>query len=733
MTLGKSNPTVNRTLQDLEQKQQAKPLPLPLNLSITKNQNPFQKSRSVTLGKLNLILPQFNTNHKEKDGTTNPVSLANETPAKDMLEDLLNNLSPTKSTFGGFHEEKIGDYMIEKTIGEGSFGKVKLAKHILTNQYVAIKCLEKNNIETNLGTSERVLREIFLLSHLNHPNINKLLEVIDQKSKINLVMEYESGGELFDFLIKHKKLDENISRKFFRQLLSAVQYCHAHGVVHRDLKPENILLDSKGNIKIIDFGFANLMREDNLLQTFCGSAAYAAPEMLSGKKYSGKKADAWSFGIILFVLVTGTLPFDDKNMSKMYLAIMTGKFKLPDNISTECKELISKILKVKPEERLSLQEISEHEWTNDKGRYPPIHMCNVQVPTTPHPDSQEHFIEPCICCNDEIDEKTEREIHEKLLDYGFSLNQIKESIQSDYPSPILASYHIIKRYYNLEDRKMEKIGLVLENFEEYFDEELIKKKKLLCEKERKDIEEIKVKEEKEKSVNQRKAINEVDEEDHEFPFKQKNDYAKFIPRNSANKPITNGTTSKIYSDVKPENKNYILTSESSKTENNSEKKMSNIKSNLKNMYLEKLENNKNAKCDDIKIEFKKLSNLKFIELFMIIHQNLQNFGFEITNKSGELEESDLDKVFECKGIFKDYEEETKNTKKFIPKSVLKKLNSTEVVNLMLLNSLCEEITFRFEFKKLEKTEILIIFTLKMGLTALEIFETLCEKFCLNIV
>ncbi|RKO85448.1 kinase-like domain-containing protein, partial [Blyttiomyces helicus] len=229
---------------------------------------------------------------------------------------------------------------------------------------VAIKILEKSAIRKTSGTAERVLREILVLAHLSHPNISRLLQVVDGASAIFLILEYEAGGELFDYIIKEKKVGEDIARRFFRQMVAAVQYCHSRGVVHRDLKPENLLMDDQGNIKIIDYGFANVMREGSLLDTFCGSAAYAAPEMISGKKYAGGEVDIWSLGIILFVLVAGHLPFDDRNMSRMFAAIMMGKFKFPDEMSTECKDLISQILKVNPKERATLVAIRDHPWMN---------------------------------------------------------------------------------------------------------------------------------------------------------------------------------------------------------------------------------------------------------------------------------------------------------------------------------------------------------------------------------
>ncbi|KAJ3008209.1 UNVERIFIED_CONTAM: hypothetical protein HDU68_003188, partial [Siphonaria sp. JEL0065] len=174
-------------------------------------------------------------------------------------------------------EAVLGDYLLQKTIGEGCFSKVKMAIHFPSGHKVAIKCMDKNLMKAEIGTSERTLREILVLSHLFHPNITRLLEVVDTKDYLYLILEYEEGGELFDYIIAKTVLPEQEARAMFRQLLSAIQYCHINGIVHRDLKPENILLDKNGSMKLIDFGFSNVVREGDQMDTFCGSPSYAAP------------------------------------------------------------------------------------------------------------------------------------------------------------------------------------------------------------------------------------------------------------------------------------------------------------------------------------------------------------------------------------------------------------------------------------------------------------------------
>nr|XP_048333706.1 CBL-interacting serine/threonine-protein kinase 21 isoform X2 [Ziziphus jujuba var. spinosa] len=211
----------------------------------------------------------------------------------------------------------IGKYRLGRTIGEGTFAKVKLAVDTTNGQYVAIKIIDKHMVmESNLRS--QVQREIRTMKLLHHPNIVRITEVIGTKTKIYIVMEYVSGGQLSDKLSYAKSLSEAEARKVFQQLIDAVDYCHNKGVYHRDLKPENLLLDSKGNVKVSDFGLSALHKPGNLLSTACGSPSYVAPELLLSKGYDGAAADIWSCGVILFELLSGYLPFDDRNLINLY-------------------------------------------------------------------------------------------------------------------------------------------------------------------------------------------------------------------------------------------------------------------------------------------------------------------------------------------------------------------------------------------------------------------------------
>ena len=207
--------------------------------------------------------------------------------------------------------------ILGKTIGEGTFGKVKLGTHILTGDKIAVKILEKERI-TDVADVERVSREIHILKLIRHPNIIQLYEIIETPKQLYLIMEYANGGELFDYIVKKTRVDEYESCNYFQQIISGIDYIHKLNIVHRDMKPENLLLDHKNKIKIVDFGLSNTFKDDEMLKTAWGSPCYAAPEMIAGKSYIGQKADIWSWGVILYALVWGFLPFEDQNTSNLY-------------------------------------------------------------------------------------------------------------------------------------------------------------------------------------------------------------------------------------------------------------------------------------------------------------------------------------------------------------------------------------------------------------------------------
>ncbi|XP_055752067.1 MAP/microtubule affinity-regulating kinase 4-like isoform X1 [Salvelinus fontinalis] len=256
----------------------------------------------------------------------------------------------------------IGNYRLLKTIGKGNFAKVKLARHILTGKEVAIKIIDKNQL--NPTSLQKLFREVRIMKGLNHPNIVQLFEVIETENTLYLIMEYASGGEVFDYLVSHGRMKEKEARAKFRQIVSAVHYCHLKNIVHRDLKAENLLLDAESNIKIADFGFSNEFTMGNKLDTFCGSPPYAAPELFQGKKYDGPEVDIWSLGVILYTLVSGSLPFDGQNLKELRERVLRGKYRVPFYMSTDCEGILRRFLVLNPTKRCTLEQIMNDKWIN---------------------------------------------------------------------------------------------------------------------------------------------------------------------------------------------------------------------------------------------------------------------------------------------------------------------------------------------------------------------------------
>ncbi|XP_063291955.1 serine/threonine-protein kinase BRSK2-like isoform X2 [Pelobates fuscus] len=258
------------------------------------------------------------------------------------------------------HAQYVGPYRLEKTLGKGQTGLVKLGVHCITGQKVAIKIVNREKLSESVLM--KVEREIAILKLIEHPHVLKLHDVYENKKYLYLVLEHVSGGELFDYLVKKGRLTPKEARKFFRQIISALDFCHSYSICHRDLKPENLLLDEKNNIRIADFGMASLQVGDSLLETSCGSPHYACPEVIKGEKYDGRRADVWSCGVILFALLVGALPFDDDNLRQLLEKVKRGVFHMPHFIPPDCQNLLRGMIEVEPEKRLSLDQIQKHSW-----------------------------------------------------------------------------------------------------------------------------------------------------------------------------------------------------------------------------------------------------------------------------------------------------------------------------------------------------------------------------------
>uniref|UniRef100_A0A8C2HX16 non-specific serine/threonine protein kinase n=1 Tax=Cyprinus carpio TaxID=7962 RepID=A0A8C2HX16_CYPCA len=311
----------------------------------------------------------------------------------------------------------IGCYRLLKTIGKGNFAKVKLAKHILTGKEVRIAFTPQ---------IKNLFREVRIMKLLNHPNIVKLFEVIETDKTLYLMMEYASGGEVFDYLVAHGRMKEKEARAKFRQIVSAVQYCHQKCIVHRDLKAENLLLDADMNIKIADFGFSNEFTLGSKLDTFCGSPPYAAPELFQGKKYDGPEVDVWSLGVILYTLVSGSLPFDGQNLKELRERVLRGKYRIPFYMSTDCENLLKKFLILNPTKRGSLEQIMKDRWMN-----------------VGHEDDElKPYIEP------QPDYKDPKRT-DIMLRMGYSLDEIQDSLVKQKYNDVMATYLLLD-YRNSE-------------------------------------------------------------------------------------------------------------------------------------------------------------------------------------------------------------------------------------------------------------------------------------------
>ncbi|KAK1836296.1 kinase-like domain-containing protein [Podospora conica] len=350
-------------------------------------------------------------------------------------------------------EQRIGEYNIIKTLGEGSFGKVKLAVHRSTGQRVALKIISRKKL-TSRDMQGRVEREIEYLQLLRHPHIIKLYSVIKSPSDITMVLEY-AGGELFEYIVRVRKIPEEQSRRFFQQIICAVEYCHRHKIVHRDLKPENLLLDENLNVKVADFGLSNIISDGNFLKTSCGSPNYAAPEVIGGKLYAGPEVDVWSCGVILYVLIVGKLPFDDEHIPSLFSSIASGKFDTPSWVPRGVKQLIEKMLVVNPVHRATIEEIRQDPWfLKDLPKY-------LQAPV-------EEFMNTGLDLNKaikvsdiapqaprQVQEKLHNEVTEKISKtMGYGKRDVIEALEAEEPSTIKDAYMIVRENKLMENNQL---------------------------------------------------------------------------------------------------------------------------------------------------------------------------------------------------------------------------------------------------------------------------------------
>ena len=387
-------------------------------------------------------------------------------------------------------EYKIGNYLIQQTLGEGTFGKVKLGIYLPNNEKVAIKVLEKDRM-TDKDDQIRVKREFDMLSKFNHPNVILVTEIFESVDSFYSVMEYCEGGELFNYIVDKKRLSEKETAFYYFQIINGLEYIHSLGIVHRDLKPENLLLTKEHLLKIIDFGLSNYFveNETKLLATPCGSPCYASPEMIAGKKYDGVKIDIWATGIILFAMLCGYLPFEDKNNEVLFDKILECKIEFPNYLSEESKDLINKILVVDPAKRITIPQIKKHSFYL-KGK--------------------------------------------DLFYEVFTIKQVDD--KSENPSPRKKESHIIKAKNNLYEESENKINNEFKSGSE-----------LLENKENINIENIKINENNIKNINNNQNVNKEKKT-------VKNNEKESFSNNSINKASKGSKTEETKDNNKQENK-----------------------------------------------------------------------------------------------------------------------------------------------------------------------------------
>jgi len=336
------------------------------------------------------------------------------------------------SRLGGalsFRTKDVGGYCLGRILGKGSCAVVRLGTHKDTGKEAAIKILKPRT----LREQKEALREIEALQRLNHPNITRLEKVIRENGYTCLILELGTGGELFDYVMNSGKLDEEEARFMFRQILSGLQYCHANLVAHRDLKPENLLLDEYGNVKISDFGLSNVLKPGSLFSTWCGSPVYTPPEVVLRRQYNGISMDIWSLGVVLYVLVTGGMPWRlESNVVKNIDDLIAGNYEIPDflNVSDDCRDLIGMMLIADSSKRANMETIMNHKWTCEGFEGPPeTHLAPKPLVT-----------------------KINEDIFLQLASLGYDLAKARKAIKTDPTSPALTAYFLLHEKHQRAQR-----------------------------------------------------------------------------------------------------------------------------------------------------------------------------------------------------------------------------------------------------------------------------------------
>ncbi|XP_044030069.1 serine/threonine-protein kinase NIM1 isoform X2 [Siniperca chuatsi] len=351
------------------------------------------------------------------------------TPLQKLTADMCKDEKTIKELIIG---RRVGFYKVRGEIGCGTFSRVKLAFHALTRDKVALKILDKTRLDAH---AQRLLsREISSMELLQHPNVVRLYEVVETPSRLYLVLEYAGGGDLHNKICTEGKLSDNTSKITFAQILSAIKYMHNINVIHRDLKAENVLFTSSGCVKVADFGFSTRVPNRNdALDTFCGSPPYAAPELFRDECYLGPPVDVWAMGVLLFFMVTGTMPFRAETMGKLRRCIIEGAYTIPPWVPGPCQRLIKGILKANPAERYAVDQMLGCDW-----------LLPVEFPWSLVPPEPASPLQSLLDSErGDLEEEEQEEVRSMLEELGFTAEHLRNNQPKDSRSPVTGVHRIL--------------------------------------------------------------------------------------------------------------------------------------------------------------------------------------------------------------------------------------------------------------------------------------------------